>query len=361
MNRILTSTQFIAAFCRLCILIICSFTLSALTWADELTLKNGDRVTGGVVRKDGKNLVIKTDQFGVATAPWDQVAAIMIEEPVTVILSDGRSVKGTLSTAEGKARIASDDTTIVVGLADIGAIRNADEQRAYERLLSPGWGQLWAGTATVGLAGASGNAETLTFTAAMNAARLTRTDKTTLTFSAIKGSAKVDGDSTETARAIRGGIAYDHSLNNPRLFFNIFNDYEYDKFQNLDLRFVIGGGIGFHAIKNEKSSLDLLAGGDYNHSKFSGSLRREVGEIYWGDEYNLRLGTAATLVQSLRIFREFSKSDARLNLDITLATKISKWLTWNLAVSDRYLNHPAPGRKTNDLLYTTGLGIAFSR
>ena len=50
-----------------------------------------------------------------------------------------------------------------------------------------------------------------------------------------------------------------------------------------------------------------------------------------------------------------------MNFDIGASTKISKWLTWNLSVSDRYLNHPAAGRKTNDLLYTTGLGITFAR
>ncbi len=41
--------------------------------------------------------------------------------------------------------------------------------------------------------------------------------------------------------------------------------------------------------------------------------------------------------------------------------KLSKWLNWNVALSDRFLNHPAPGRKTNDFLYTTGLGVTFAR
>jgi hypothetical protein len=51
----------------------------------------------------------------------------------------------------------------------------------------------------------------------------------------------------------------------------------------------------------------------------------------------------------------------RVNGDLGLSTKIAKWLTWNLALSDRYLSNPAPGRKTNDFLYTTGLGITFAR
>ena len=51
----------------------------------------------------------------------------------------------------------------------------------------------------------------------------------------------------------------------------------------------------------------------------------------------------------------------RVNFDVGLDTKIWKWLSWNLSLSDRFLSDPAPGRKTNDLLYTTGIGITFGK
>jgi len=70
-------------------------------WADQLTLKNGDRVTGSIVKKDGKTLTIKTDQFGVVTTSWDQVASIRTDKPVNVVLQDGRMAEGTLET-DGK-------------------------------------------------------------------------------------------------------------------------------------------------------------------------------------------------------------------------------------------------------------------
>lgn len=37
-------------------------------FADQITLKNGDRITGTVVKKDGANLIIKSDLFGLITA-----------------------------------------------------------------------------------------------------------------------------------------------------------------------------------------------------------------------------------------------------------------------------------------------------
>ena len=330
-------------------------------WGDQVLLKNGDRVTGSIIKKDGKNLTIKTDQFGVITTSWDQVESIRADKPVNVVLQDGRTAQGTLGTADGRIEVATQTAKLSVTPAEITTIRDADEQRAYERLQRPGWGQLWAGTGSVGLAGTSGNARTLTFTTGINAARVTRTDKASLYFNTIKASALVNGKNADTAQAVRGGIGYDHNLT-PRLFANVFNDWEYDKFQNLDLRFVVGGGLGFHAIKTERSQLDLLAGADFNHSRFSTPLTQNSAELFWGDSYSLKLSAATSLVQSFRMFNDLTNTGSyRTNFDVGASTKLSKWLNWNVSLSDRYLNHPAPGRKTNDILYTTGLGIVFAR
>jgi hypothetical protein len=330
-------------------------------WADVVVLKNGDRVSGSIVKKDGKDLTIKSDQFGVVTMAWDQVDSVQADKPVNVVLPDGKTVKGTIATTGGKVEVATPDSKLSLAPAEVATIRNDAEQSAYERLLRPGWGQLWAGTGSLGLAGTSGNARTLTFTTGINAVRVTNTDKMTLYFSAIKASALVSGKNAETAQSVRGGIGYDHNVS-PRLFVNVFNDYEFDKFQNLDLRFVLGGGLGFHAFKTERSRLDVLGGGDFNRSSYSTPLTQKSAEIYWGDDYSLKLGAATSLVQSFRMFNDMTNTGSyRMNFDIGASTKVSKWLNWNFSISDRYLNHPAAGRKTNDLLYTTGLGITFAR
>lgn len=337
-----------------------SILLSA-AWADQLVMKNGDRVTGTIVKQDGKTITVKTVNFGVVVAPWDQVASVSSGEPLNIVLKDGKSVLGTLTTADGKVAVAAKDTKVEVPPGEVISIRNADEQRAYERLLRPGWGEIWAGTATLGFAGTSGNARTLNLTTGVNAARVTSTDKTSVYFNMIKASALVNGKSADTAQAVRGGVAYDHNVS-PRLFMNGFNDYEYDRFQNLDLRFVLGGGLGFHALRTERGRLDLLGGVDFNHSSFSTPLTQNSAELFWGDEYSLKLNGTTSLVQSSRMFNDLTNTGTyRVNFDIGGSTKLSKWLIWNLSLSDRYLNHPAQGRKTNDFLYTTGLGITFAR
>jgi hypothetical protein len=335
--------------------------LLSTAWADQVVLKNGDRLTGSIIKKDDKNLTIKTDHLGVIVIPWDQVEKFIAEKPIHIVLRDGKALQGTLAGADGGVVVTTSQTKINTKPADIAALRNDDEEKAYQRLLHPGLFQLWTGTGTVGFAGTAGNARTLTFTTGINADRVTNTDKTSLYFSLIKASARIDNESKDTAEAIRGGISYGHNVNR-RLFLSAFNDYEYDRFQNLDLRFVAGGGVGLHAWKTERSRMDLVAGGAYNRSSFSTPLIRKSGEIYWGDEYSFKFNSSTSLLQSYRMFNNLTDTGQyRVNFDIGLSTKLLKWLSWNVSLSDRYLSDPAPGRKTNDFLYTTGLGITFAK
>lgn len=145
-----------------------------LAWADQVVLKNGDRVTGSIVKKDGKKLSIKTDSFGLVTTAWDQVESIRADKPVNIVLQDGKTLQGTLATAGGELEVAAPNAKLTVAPAEIVTLRDVDEQTAYERLLHPGWGQLWTGSAGIGFAGTAGNAKTTTFTTGITAARIDR-------------------------------------------------------------------------------------------------------------------------------------------------------------------------------------------
>ena len=100
---------------------------------------------------------------------------------------------GRMTTAGGKVEVVADNTRASVAPGDITILRDADEQKAYERLLRPGWGDLWAGSASLGFAGTIGNARTSTLTTSINAVRATNTDKTSIYFKTINASALVNG------------------------------------------------------------------------------------------------------------------------------------------------------------------------
>ena len=122
------------------LLALCAFAF--VLHADQLVLKNGDRVTGSIVKKDAKTITIKSDLFGVITAPWDQVDSVTADKPLTVVTKEGKSVQGTVTTSGGNVQVASGGTTVTVPAADVEALRNPEEEHNYQRMLHPSWGEL---------------------------------------------------------------------------------------------------------------------------------------------------------------------------------------------------------------------------
>jgi putative salt-induced outer membrane protein YdiY len=325
--------------------------------ADQVTLKNGTQISGKIVKKEGDTLSLKAPPFGDITVPWTEVTAITSDDPVTVIFSDGKSVLGRLTSRD--AQIEADGVT--APLDQVGQIHSAEEKARLDRLKNPPWTDLWAGYFDFGASLAKGNAESLTITTIFKATRATLNDKTSAYFHLIYGRATVEGVTGTNAQAARSGWAYDGNTSK-RLFLNLFNDYEYDRLQDLDLRFVLGGAIGFKAIDTERTKLDLLAGPSYNREKFSTGLVRHSAEALWGNDWTYKLTSASSLEQSFRMFHNLARGgEYRVKFDLVLATTMTRWLAWQVSVSDRYLSDPLPERVGNDLLFTAGLRIRFAQ
>jgi hypothetical protein len=334
-------------------------------WADQIVLKDGDRITGEIIKKDQLTVTMRSKNFGTVTLKWDDIATVSTDQPLNVVLANDVTVKSVIQTQDGRIQITAPGAPQSVAPADIIALRNDNEEKVYERLLHPGLLDLWTITGSLNLAGTKGNAKTSTVTTPVNFLRASNTSRTTAYFNSIGATALVNGVNAQTARAVRGGWSYSRNLTKD-LFANSFNDYEYDKFQSLDLRTVIGAGLGYQLWTAETGRLAVVSGGAWNRERFSPatlpSFVRRSGEAYWGDDFNYKLSTRTSVLQGFRMFNDLSHTgEYRMNFDVNMVTGLTKWLNWNIAVSNRYLSDPAFGRKKNDVLYTTGIGFAFSR
>jgi hypothetical protein len=65
--------------------------------ADQVTLKNGDRLTGSIVKSDAKTLLIKTEFAGEVNVQWDAVSGMMSSQPLHLALKDAQTIVGWLS------------------------------------------------------------------------------------------------------------------------------------------------------------------------------------------------------------------------------------------------------------------------
>ena len=363
---------------RRCLLV--SVFLCACAWgaqADQLTLKNGDHLTGSIVKSDAKVLVLKTDYAGDLNIQWDAVTGIVSSQNLHLALKDGQTIVGTVSTSDSKFEVATKDTgSVSASKEDVTAVRNDAEQTAYdaqvERLQHPHLSDFWSALLDTGLSLTRGNSESLTYNLSVKAARVTDRDKITVYTTAIYTNSTVNGLNQTTANAIRGGVRGDLNISDKFFVFG-FTDQEFDQFQDLDLRSVFGGGFGYHVIKTKNTVFDVFGGGSYD-ADFFGALAAtatkpatpavtlKTGEAVTGENFNTKLNNRTTITQIFSFYPNLSETgNYRFQFDTTAATKLKNWLSWQVTFSDRFLSNPLPGFKKNDLLLSTGVRFTFGK
>jgi putative salt-induced outer membrane protein len=323
--------------------------LTAFSFADQVTLANGDRITGTIKSSDGSSLVIKTDYAGELTVKWSAIKTVFSEQPLYVMGKDGRAVVGKISAADDKIEVASSSGEVTVARDSIKSIRSKSEQDEVGA---------WGGYIDSGLSLSRGNSDTTNFTLGANAVRATDNSKTTIFATSLYSKSEVLGVSTTTASAINAGLRYDRNLSD-RMFAFAFTNFDHDRFQELDLRNVLGGGLGYHAVKTATTTFDLSGGATFNQEYFS-TLTRRSAEIVAGEALDHKLNGAVSLHERLDFYPNVTDlGQYRIVFDTAAITKVAKFLSWQVDVSDRYQSNPLFGLKGNDLLLTTGIRVTF--
>jgi putative salt-induced outer membrane protein len=350
--------------------------LSSGAFADQITLKNGDHLTGTVVKSDGKTLVLHTDAGGDITLKLDAIQEIKTDKELHVGLKGGKTAVGPVTTTDGKIDIATKTSgTVEAQTADVVVIRNDAEETAWEKSQNPGLAHGWTGGANVGFSVARGNAETENLAVAFNAAHTTAKDKITLYANSIYTENNLATPST-VANLVQGGFRFDRNVS-ARLFAFGAADYMSNQLQFLDLRSVYSGGFGFHAIKTDATTLNILGGVNYTHETYSngpeilppttppvfssyGVTNRFVA-LTLGEELNQKLGKSTVVTENFYIFPDLQQTGQyRGTFNFGTVTKLSKWLGWQNSLSDIYVSNPPSTAKKNDLIITTGLNVTFA-
>ena len=349
--------------------------LTSAAFADQITLKNGDHLSGTIVKSDGKVLVLHTEFAGDVTLQFAAITQITADKPLHVALKNGQTVVGPITTSDGKLEVTPKTGAPVETPAEsVVAIRNDADQLAYEKALHPGLLEGWNGGANVGFSLTRGNSQTENLALAFTAARATKTDKLSLYTNAIYGTNQLATPST-TANTEAGGIRYDHNVN-PKMFGFVAADFSSNALQDLNLRSVGSVGVGYHAIKNDRTTLDLLAGGNFTDENYTqtitdttvtpptittSKLVHNFGALTLGEELTHKVGKTTVLTQKLYLYPNLTQTgEYRGTFDLGLVTKISKWLGWQNQFGDIYVSNPPSGTRQNDVVLTTGLNLSFA-
>jgi len=122
------------------IALIAFLGLAAAALADQITLKNGDHLSGTIVKSDGKTLVLHTEYAGDVTVEFTAITQITTEKQLHVTTADKKTVVGPVTTSDGKIEVATKSGgTVEVPPGDVVLIRGDAEQAAYDKSLHPGF------------------------------------------------------------------------------------------------------------------------------------------------------------------------------------------------------------------------------
>src|SRR5579872_6972539 len=234
----------LASFVALIVLIAAAPAL-----ADQVSLKNGDRLTGTIVQSDGKTLVLHTEYAGDVTVKWDSVKGIESSEPLRVQLPNGKTAIGPVSTTEDTVKVATSSGEVAT---PVGSVKGLSQQSAYEKIEKASLLQGWKGGVNAGFSLTGGNSETRNLSIGFLADRQSLNSKLTAYANTVYATSTTDiitvapptttRITSTTANTEAGGIRYDHDLN-PKTFAFGAADFFADALQGLNLRSVFGGGL----------------------------------------------------------------------------------------------------------------------
>jgi putative salt-induced outer membrane protein YdiY len=340
-------------------------------FADQITLKNGDRLTGSIVKSDGKELTIKTDFAGDVTVKFSAIQGIVSTGDLNVTLG-GATVVGPVSTNGEDILVASKKAgSVEAPLASLTMLRSPAEEAAYQKALHPALLEGWNGGLNLGFAVTRGNSETKNLNIAFNSVRKGSRDKLTLYMNSIYATNDISTAVPHTtSNSIGGGARYDHDFAQ-HLFAFINGDFYHDELQHLDLRATGGGGLGWHAIKKDSTTFDLLAGVNYTHESYSAFTdaagdpiaeeTHSLAGLTIGDAFMHKVGKGTVITQTFFIYPDLSETgEYRGTFNLNTVTKLNKWLGWQNSFGDIYVSNPPPGTRQNDLQIATGLNFSFT-
>jgi putative salt-induced outer membrane protein YdiY len=337
-------------FAVILFVLICATAASS----DEIQLKNGDRLTGQIVRLTDGKLVLKSQLAGEVTVNLSDIRTFSSDSPIEVHLKDGTVLHQPVSAAEPNAFAIPAGETLqpqAFKLTEVASINPPPAPRPK-----------WTGNLTGAISSTHGNTTAESVSASVSAARRTEKDRTTA--EADYGRSDTEdrdtGEEETTEDWWRARAQYDYFFT--QKFFGFGNArYERDDIAQLDRRIVVGGGGGYQWIENDKTAFSTSFGLASLYEKFDNQTDSN-SELSFQAGYNLnkRLGKNLRFVNDLTYYPSLDQaSDYYLTTTGELRTNLTKRVIASLKAIFNYDASPATNQGSTDVKYLLGIGLSF--
>lgn len=321
--------------------------MSAMTVeADEITLENGNVITGKVTKLEKGVLTVTTAFSEPISLKAANVRRIATDEAVEVHLSTGEVIKGRISSPEpGQA--------VVEPVDGRGAVPISWDR--IESLNPPIQRVKWTGNVTLGANSQSGNTDRTSVSLGAEASRKSETDRAG--FKLLYNYAEENGELT--ARNIYGSLKYDYFFT--KKFYGYMSvEMLSDRFRDIRLRTIAGPGVGYQVWDDKVKSLLLELGIAYfSEDLYTGNddswaTSREAASFVW--RFTDHLNFSDSIVANNRLD---DPSDCQVRNEAAINTGLGA--AWALKVANiiEYDSKPAAGIKKTDAFWIIGLQYSF--
>lgn len=330
-----------------CLVLLTVMGLVGVAHAETVHLLNNDRLTGRIVGMEEGFLVLDTDYADKIRISRKKVKSISSDRVLKIHFKSGEVVEGVVtSDAEGIMALQSETFQAPVTLAwdKVSAINPKPPKKPR-----------WKGDVTLGANLKSGNTDKFGFSLGINATRKEAQHRFSLGF--LYNYAEEEGELS--TRNAYGKIKYDYFVT-PKFYAYLSTELLYDTFKDLDLRTVVGPGVGYQVWDDEVKSLAFEGGIAYfNEALRTGPDKSWVtGRLSGNFRYKLAntvtFQEQLTFYPSLQRFGEFTlRNEAAVSSPLAFG--------WALRLSNiiEHDSDPEPGVRSTDCDLVLGLQYGF--
>jgi hypothetical protein len=314
-----------------------------------VTLANGDRITGEVVRLDRGRLEFKTDDAGTLNLEWDKLTSVVAARLVEVTTTDGRIFLGTLTTTVSRSiAITGADTAVTLPMADVTLITTIG--RSFWRKLDGSIDAGFSYTKSSGVAQLNVNTDTV-YRQPRSRSRLTMS---------LTQTEREDGTGGDDRGSIEASyLRYPW----PRWFVTGVGRFESNESLGLILRSQIGGAAGPRLINSNRAQMTIGAGIAFNDEQGVdvGSTQNLEALFLFENSFYTYDRPKTNLDVSLQYYPSLSNAGRqRLQLDAAAKREFWKDLFLSINAYDTLDSRPPnPAANKNDVGVVVSIGWTY--
>ncbi len=293
--------------------LILTIIFSCTAYSAEIHLKNGDKITGDIVKQDDKKVYLKTEALGELTLKKDFIARI----------------EGATEELKGEAKEVVKKKEII-----------------------------WTREASAGFNATRGNTKTNQLLASFLISR-SNVHRNEIT---LKGNAyysEVDDEADAQKWYSMGRYAF--SFGSTKHWYNFYRlEYDHDRFAEINYRLIPGAGIGYWFFDDPNLKILAELGMGWEHTNYR-EEKDPTNDIMWLPRafFESELIKNIKLRGDLYIYPTVSFDEYRLHAESALIAAINKIFSLKFALINDYSSDPPDNTEKHDFRLESSLVASF--